>query len=145
MKPFTLSTEAAVARIRAREQELHAFVTTRLDEAVEEAAALAKIPEKSELHGVPFSLKDEWDTAGFRTTGGSYRYRDRIPTIDCSVTETFKAAGAVLIGKTNLSDLGIAPEASSYVCGSVRNPYNLERTAELRRGSGCSRRWHGCF
>jgi amidase len=118
-----------VTRIRARDPVLHAFVTTRLDEALVEAKARAQEPARSPLHGVPYSLKDYWDTAGLRTTGGSYRHRDRVPQASSPVHEVFQAAGAVLLGKTNLSDLALAPESASYVGGVCRNPHDLARSA----------------
>jgi Asp-tRNA(Asn)/Glu-tRNA(Gln) amidotransferase A subunit family amidase len=126
---FDIDVGAAVARVRAREPVIHAFITTRLEEALADARALAKEQPRSSLHGVPYSLKDEWETKGLATTSGSARYRARISTESSSVHQAFEAAGAVLIGKSNLSDLGLAPEASSYVGGVTRNPHDLSRTA----------------
>ncbi|MCA9772366.1 MAG: amidase [Myxococcales bacterium] len=138
MSNFSLDTAAAVRRIRARNSVLNAFLATRLDEALVDAERLAREPPRSALHGVPFGLKDEWDTAGFPTTGGSYRHRHRVPERDHAVFEVFDAAGAVLVGKTNLSDMGLAPEASSYVGGSVRNPRDPTRTAGGSSGGGAA-------
>jgi hypothetical protein len=129
MSPFQLTTSDAVRRIRAREKTIHAYVTTRTDEALMEAEARASETPRSLLHGVPYGLKDEWDTAGIATTGGSHRHRDRVPEVDSDVARVFREAGAVLVGKTNLSDLGLSPEASSWVGGSTRNPHDLRRTA----------------
>jgi Asp-tRNA(Asn)/Glu-tRNA(Gln) amidotransferase A subunit family amidase len=127
--PFKLKVAEAVARIRARNETLRAFITTRTDEALAEASAREREPPRSPLHGVPYSLKDQWDTAGIRTTCGSHRFRDRVPTESGAVHEAFAGAGAILLGKTNLSDLGIAPEATSFVGGATRNPHDLSRTA----------------
>jgi Asp-tRNA(Asn)/Glu-tRNA(Gln) amidotransferase A subunit family amidase len=126
---FELSTERAVSRIRARESTIHAYVTTRTDEALSEARVRAGEKPRSALHGVPYGLKDEWDTAGIATTGGSHRHRDRVPHVDSDVARVFRDSGAVLVGKTNLSDLGLSPESSSWVGGSTRNPHDLRRTA----------------
>jgi len=126
---FELDVSTAVARVRERNPVLHAFITTRLEEALADAQVLANERPRSCLHGVPYSLKDEWETEGLATTSGSARYRTRISTESSSVHRAFEAAGAVLLGKSNLSDLGIAPEASSYVGGKTRNPYDLSRTA----------------
>jgi Asp-tRNA(Asn)/Glu-tRNA(Gln) amidotransferase A subunit family amidase len=126
---FELSVEAAVDRIRARNPILNAFLTTRLDEALRDAAALSSAPPRSALHRSPYGLKDEWDTAGIPTTAGSIRHRDRVPKESSSVHQAFEAAGAVLVGKTNLSDMGLAPEATSYLGGPTRNPRDLQRTA----------------
>jgi Asp-tRNA(Asn)/Glu-tRNA(Gln) amidotransferase A subunit family amidase len=128
---FGIDVDAAVARVRERDPLIHAFITTRLEEALADAHALAKERPRSPLHGVPYSLKDEWETKGLTTTSGSARYRTRISTESSSVHRAFEAAGAVLIGKSNLSDLGIAPEASSYVGGTTRNPHGLPRSMQL--------------
>jgi len=125
---FPLTVSDAVARIRARNEQLCAFVTTRLDDALLEAEAVAKL-DPGPLRGVPYSLKDGWDTAEIVTTGGSYRFRDRVPEGSAPIYDVLRAAGAVLLGKTNLSDLSVAPEASSHVGGATRNPHNPERTA----------------
>jgi Asp-tRNA(Asn)/Glu-tRNA(Gln) amidotransferase A subunit family amidase len=126
--PFDLTVPQAVARIRERNPLLHAFISTRLDEALVEARARATEPPRSPLHGVPYSLKDQWDTKGIPTTGGSYRYRDRVPTVSSPVHTAFEAAGAVLLGKTNLSDLAMVSESASYVGGVARNPRDQGRT-----------------
>ncbi|MBI2895600.1 MAG: amidase [Deltaproteobacteria bacterium] len=119
----------AAARVRARDPMIRAFVRTRLEEALAEHAARRSEPPGSVLHGVPYSLKDMWDTAGIPTSGGSYRYRDRLPTASSPVHEVFADAGAVLLGKTNLSDMGLAPESASWVGGVTANPADLGRTA----------------
>ena len=126
---FDIDVAAAIARVRAREPLIHAFITTRLEEALADGRALAEEQPRSSLHAVPYSLKDEWETKGLPTTSGSARYRARISTESSSVHQAFEAAGAVLVGKSNLSDLGLAPEASSYVGGVTRNPHDLSRTA----------------
>ncbi len=129
MSNFTLTTESAVERIRLRNASLGTYVTTRLPEALQQSVARKAEAPRSSLHGVPYSLKDEFDTRGLRTTGGSYRHRDRIPSESCTIHEVFEDAGAILVGKSNLSDMGLPPEACSYVGGAARNPYDLSRTA----------------
>jgi Asp-tRNA(Asn)/Glu-tRNA(Gln) amidotransferase A subunit family amidase len=118
----------AVARIGARNPLLNTFVSTRFERAGREHEALLREQPRSALHAVPFSLKDTWDVAGEATTGGSYRYRSRTPATSSPVYEVFRDAGAVLLGKTNLSDLMIYPEASSYVGGVGKNPLDPSRT-----------------
>ena len=126
---FDLTVDAAIARINQRNRVLNAFITTRLDEAARDAKARSSEPARSALHGLPYSLKDEWETLGIRTTSGSARYADRISSASSTVHLAFEAAGAVLLGKSNLSDMGMAPEASSWVGGATRNPHDLARTA----------------
>jgi len=126
-RPFSLDTPSAVAAIRALDPRVKAYVSTRLDAALDEASALGAA--STPLTGVPYGLKDEWETLDLPTTGGSYRHRDRRSTADSAVHQAFRDAGAVLVGKTNLSDMGVSPEASSYVAGSTVNPYDDRRTA----------------
>jgi amidase len=123
------TVEEAISRLRQREPGLKAFVATRLDAALKDAEARRRERPRSPLHGLPYSLKDMWDVAGLPTTGGSFRYREQIAQESGPVHRAFEAAGAVLLGKTNLSDMGLAPEASSYVGGQTRNPYDPTRTA----------------
>ncbi|MBK7859552.1 MAG: amidase [Archangiaceae bacterium] len=117
------------ARIRERDRTLHAFACTRLGDAERDAAGLAKAAPRSRLHGVPYSLKDEWETVCLPTSGGSWRHRERRSTEDATVHTALQAAGAVLLGKTNMSDMGIMPEAINHLHGATLNPLNLERTA----------------
>lgn len=121
--------DEALRQIEVREAHIRAFVRTRLPEARAEAAARAAEPPRSAVHGVAYSLKDMWDTAGLQTTGGSYRFRDRVPVTSSPVHRVFERAGAVLLGKTNLSDLGMASESDSWVGGRTNNPHDPRRTA----------------
>lgn len=124
--PFSLDVATAVRRVREHDGHAHAYISTRLDRALEDA----KTPRAGSLAGVPYGLKDEFDTPDLGTTAGSWRYRDRVtPGVRSAPFRAFDDAGAVLIGKTNLSDLGLAPEASSWVGGSTRNPFDSTRTA----------------
>ena len=126
---FQLTVEQAVARVREREEAMHAFVTTRLDDALRDAKQLATQPIRSPLHALPYALKDEWETTVLPTTGGSLRHAERRPARDSLAFEVFRDAGGVLIGKTNLSDLGLAPEATNYLVGPTHNPHDLQHTA----------------
>jgi Asp-tRNA(Asn)/Glu-tRNA(Gln) amidotransferase A subunit family amidase len=118
-----------IDRIRAHEARVRCYVNTRLGDAEREARERASEPKKSALHGVPYGLKDEYDTACLPTTGGSWRHRNRTTAHDSTPARVFASAGAILLGKTNLSDMGLAPEASSYVGGVTRNPFDASRTA----------------
>jgi amidase len=127
--PFTLDVARGVERIRRHERRVRCYVSTRLDEAIAEASERASEAPRSALHGLPYGLKDEFDTRTLPTTAGSWRHRDRRTDHDSTPARVFTEAGAVLVGKTNLSDMGLAPEASSYVGGSTRNPFDHARTA----------------
>jgi Asp-tRNA(Asn)/Glu-tRNA(Gln) amidotransferase A subunit family amidase len=123
------TVEDAIARIRSRDKAVRAFVCTQLDDATRRVQEVRKAPPQTAIAGLPYSLKDLWDTAGIATTGCSHRYKDRVPTESAPIHRIFEAAGAVLLGKTNASDLGLAMESDSYVGGMTSNPHNLARTA----------------
>jgi Asp-tRNA(Asn)/Glu-tRNA(Gln) amidotransferase A subunit family amidase len=126
---FPLTVPDAARRITTRDPKIRAFVSTRLPEAHAEHELRAKQPPRSPVHGVPFALKDEWETLCLPTTAGSWRHRARRSPVDSRVMRVFDDAGAVLVGKTNLSDYGLVPESESWVGGVTRNPHDLTRTA----------------
>src|SRR5215212_10759269 len=80
------------------------------------------------LHGVPFTLKDSFDTAGVVTTVGTTGWRNRIPERDATVAARLTAAGAILLGKTNTPEFTWSDETDNDVYGRTSNPYDLERT-----------------
>lgn len=127
--PFTLETPDAIQRTRERDGTLNAYITKRLEDAQRDWEHSRDESPRSPLHGISYGLKDEWETTVLPTTAGSARHRHRIPSVSSPVYEVFNDAGAILLGKTNLSDMGLAPEATSYVGGSTRNPFDLSRTA----------------
>jgi aspartyl-tRNA(Asn)/glutamyl-tRNA(Gln) amidotransferase subunit A len=120
-------TRACLDRIELYNPKLDAFITVLGKQALAQAAQLDVERQagrvRSPLHGIPIALKDNIDTAGIRTTAGSQVYDDRVPTEDAEVTRRLSAAGAVLIGKTNLDEFA---GGISYF-GSVRNPWALDR------------------
>jgi len=118
-----LDVAAAVACARARNPELSAICTPRYE------AALAAPAGGGPLAGVPYTLKDTWDVAGLPTSLGHAPWAARTPAESGPVHRAFEAAGAVLVGKTNMGDLGITPESQSYVGGVTRNPLDPSRTA----------------
>jgi amidase len=81
------------------------------------------------LAGVPYTLKDTWDTPGMPTTGGSWRHRARVATEAAPVVQALAATGAVLLGKSNCSDLALAWESFNHLVGATRNPHDLTRSA----------------
>ncbi|MGH8011511.1 MAG: amidase [Candidatus Binataceae bacterium] len=124
-------TETYLARIRATEDKLHAYITV-----TEEAALTAAHTAESEItagrwrgpfHGVPVALKDLCYTAGIRTTGGSKILADFVPAYDATLWARLKEQGAVLLGKLNLHEFAYGITSSNPHHGFARNPYNLER------------------
>jgi aspartyl-tRNA(Asn)/glutamyl-tRNA(Gln) amidotransferase subunit A len=80
------------------------------------------------LHGVPFSVKDLVITEGVRTTFGTRLYRDNVPTEDAPMVARLKAAGAIMLGKTNTPTFGWIGATHNLIFGITRNPWNLGRT-----------------
>jgi amidase len=80
------------------------------------------------LHGFPHAVKDLVPTAGVRTTHGSPIYRDHVPAEDALLVERLKAAGAIIIGKTNTPEFGAGSQTFNPVFGVTRNPHDLTKT-----------------
>jgi aspartyl-tRNA(Asn)/glutamyl-tRNA(Gln) amidotransferase subunit A len=127
----TQLTEACLGAIRTYNPKLNAFITVLRDHALEQARDLdleqraGKL--RGPLHGIPIALKDNMDTAGIRTTAASAVFDDRVPTEDAEVARRLKAAGAVLIGKTNLHEFAMGGTSATSYYGPVRNPWALDR------------------
>jgi amidase len=121
--------ESHLERIAAVNPRVNAIVTL-LDPELALAAADAKdrIPPTGPLHGLPIAVKDLEDTAGMRTTYGSELFADHVPAEDSLVVERLRAAGAIVIGKTNTPEFGAGSQTFNPVFGATRNPYDLTRT-----------------
>ena len=127
------ATEAALARMQALEPILHAFCTPTPDLALQTArdidAALARGEEVGPLAGVPIGVKDLICTKGIRTVSGSPAYVDFVPDEDDVVVERARAAGAVILGKTNVPEFGYSGVGHSPVFPATCNPWNPGRTS----------------
>jgi amidase len=125
-------TELYLARISRHNPSLNAYCT--LDEggalrrAREADEALARGELWGPLHGVPMSIKDALETAGMRTTGGHVPLRDHVPQRDATAVARLRAAGAILLGKTNVPPLSADYRADNEIFGRTNNPWSLERT-----------------
>ncbi len=80
------------------------------------------------LHGIPLIVKDQFDVKGMPTTLGSLLFKDYYPDRDAFVTEKLRKAGAIILAKGTLGELG-GGDTHGSLFGSTRNPYDLERTA----------------
>jgi amidase len=99
-----------------------------LQEAAEADAMLARGKLKGPLHGVPMTIKDSFDTAGVLSTGGTLGRKDFIPGKDATIVARVRAAGAILLGKTNTPEFtlgGGGKGTINLVYGVTKNPYNL--------------------
>lgn len=119
-------------RIDAVNPRVNAIVTLDADRARAAAreadSALARGEALGALHGLPIAVKDLVDTAGIRTTYGSPLFADHVPTRDALLVQRLRAAGAIVIGKTNTSEFGAGSQTFNEVFGITRNPYDLART-----------------
>ena len=124
--------QAHLDRIAEVNPKLNAVVQLCADRALQEAgeadAALALGDAAGPLHGVPMTLKDSLDTEGVVSTGGTTGRRDFVPERDATVTARLRAAGAILMGKTNTPELTMAGETDNSVYGRTNNPFDLERS-----------------
>ena len=125
-------TRLFLDRIDAIDGQLNSYLTISAEEALDLAREAEKAMmngiDKGPLHGVPVSIKDLEMTKGTRTTGGSLIYRDRIPTADSTVVERIRAAGAIILGKTNTPEFGLLGHTQNLLGDHCRNPWNTELT-----------------
>lgn len=124
--------EAHLSQIEAHNPPLNAIVTLDVEGARQRAReadeALARGELWGPLHGVPFTLKDCHSTAGMRTTAGHPPLADHVPDRDGTVSNRLKAAGGILLGKTNVSQLLVDIQSDNPIFGPTNNPWRLDRT-----------------
>jgi amidase len=122
---------AMLQRIDAVNPRINAVVRLAddaLDQAKQADLDVASGHIRGPIHGLPFTIKDSFDTAGIVTTAGTIGWRDRVPTRDATVVARLKSAGGILIGKTNTPEFTWSDETDNDVYGRTSNPYDLERT-----------------
>jgi Asp-tRNA(Asn)/Glu-tRNA(Gln) amidotransferase A subunit family amidase len=124
--------EEHLRQIDSRNPEVNAFVTVLADEARAEAHARETQMTRGEplglLHGIPVTVKDSFDVAGLPTRSGS-RFRPTAPAArDAVAVARLRAAGAIILGKTNTPDLLSSYESDNFITGRSNNPWDLDRT-----------------
>ena len=128
----TQAVNGTLAAIEALDGTLHAFCTLDAAQARQTAAEvdarLARGEPVGALAGVPVAIKDLVCTRGLRTTFGSRLYASHVPDEDDVVVERLKAAGAIVIGKTNTSEFGYGAVGHNPVFATTRNPWDTTRT-----------------
>src|SRR5262250_2404786 len=122
------ATQAYLRRIDDVDFKFNAYLTVCRTEAMaaarEAEQAILRGEYRGPLHGIPVAVKDQFWTKGVRSTGGSRILADFVPEEDATVIAKLKQAGAVLLGKTNLTEFAIT--GFSHRFSTPRNPWNLE-------------------
>lgn len=120
-------------RIHKINPKINAIVTLDeeavLKEAMAKKEALSKGGPLGPLHGIPVLIKDNIFTKGMLTTFGSKLYQDFVPSEDAVLVERLKAAGAIILGKTNLPEFGLIPVTDNALFGPTSNPWDLARVS----------------
>ncbi|WP_440763856.1 amidase [Natronorubrum sp. DTA7] len=125
--------ESVLERIHERNDRTNAFVTVT-DELAHEMAeeaerAIADGEPLGPLHGVPVAIKDLDDVEGVRTTSGSLLFEDRVADSDSPFVARLKAAGAIVVGKTNTPEFGLGTTTDNRVAGSTGTPFDPDRVS----------------
>lgn len=136
-------TQALLARTDALEPQLNAFITRTREAAMDAARSaeseIARGGRRGPLHGVPFAVKDIYDTAGILTSGHSRTNIDRVPTKDSTAVARLKGAGAVLTGKLATHEFAHGGPSFDLPWPPARNPWNTAHfTGGSSSGSGAA-------
>ena len=140
LSPVELAA-AHLERIEQTDGRLNSFITLLADEAMAAAAEAEGTVQRGEyrgaLHGIPIGLKDLYYTKGVRTTVGSKIMREFVPDYDAAVTERFRDAGAVLMGKLQMHEFALGATSENPHDGPAHNPWDITRiTGGSSGGSG---------
>ncbi|NOD47600.1 MULTISPECIES: amidase [unclassified Ruegeria] len=146
LRARTLSSAEVLGAHRARIEDdkvgVNAFVTLDWDAATARAEELDKMAACGQiagpLHGLPIAIKDCFDTAGLRTTHGSKSFSDHVPSSDALHVARLRAAGAIIIGKTNTPEFTFSGQTTNFVSGTTRNPLNPEKTVAGSSGGAAA-------
>ncbi|MBS7706795.1 amidase [Chelatococcus asaccharovorans] len=125
--------ESCIARIEAVDHAVNAVVTRDFERARERAreaeAAVAKGEPLGPLHGLPIGIKDTSETGGLRTTFGSPIFKDHVPAADERFVALIRAAGGIVVGKTNVPEWAAGGNTRNPVFGATGNPFDPTRSA----------------
>ena len=134
--------EAHLAHIAQHNPKLRAIVTLDPENAYKQAKAADEALAKGEiwgpLHGVPITIKDSIETKALRTTSSYEPLADYIPKQDATVVARLRAAGAIIMGKTNTPELTTDFQTNSPLFGRTNNPWNLDYTPGGSTGGGAA-------
>ena len=134
-------TQAYLDRIDQLDFKFNAFLAISRREALEEARAAEEAIARGQylgpMHGIPVAVKDQFWTKGVRTTGGTRILADFVPDEDATIISNLRRAGAVLLGKTNMTEFAMGAGFERF--SPPRNPWNLDRrTGGSSGGSGAA-------
>ena len=122
--------EATLAEIERRQADVNAFAQVLADRALAAARdADAQRGPLPPLHGVPFSVKEQIHVAGVPSRDASLLLEPIVPPADAQVVVRLRQLGAIVVGKTNMSELALFPDSVNRVYGATRNPHDLRRSA----------------
>jgi aspartyl-tRNA(Asn)/glutamyl-tRNA(Gln) amidotransferase subunit A len=125
--------QASLQRIQELQPTLNAFITVLAKKALDDAQRADQEIKagnwKGPLHGIPVGIKDFFDTAGIETTAATAKFQNRVPNKDAVVVTRLREAGAILIGKTNMHELGMGTTSVDSFFGSVHNPWKVDHVA----------------
>ena len=121
--------ETYLERIELLDPELGAFVTVCAEHALADARVKTDAPAEAPFHGVPIAFKDLDTTAGIRTTFSSKPFAENVPDFDLAHVARTRAAGFVVLGKTNTPEFGTTAFTDSPLNGPCRTPWDLDRNA----------------
>jgi amidase len=135
-------TQRMLDRIARFNPRLNAIVTITADAALARAKAADEARARKEwwgrFHGVPCTIKDTLETAGVRTTAGSPQYTSHVPTRDAAIVARLRAAGVVIMGKTNVPPLAADWQSANPIFGVSNNPWDVTRTPGGSTGGGAA-------
>ena len=136
------ATEAYLERIPKFDQHLNSYITVTADRAMADAQRaeqeIVSGRYKGPMHGIPTAVKDQINTKGILTTGGSTILKNFVPNEDATVMSKLDAAGAVLLGKLNMSEFAMG-DAFEHPYGRPHNPWDLSRNpGTSSSGSGAA-------
>lgn len=136
------AVEASLAQIDKVEKDVHAFVTINREEALKRADEVQKLIDAGELTGplagVPMAVKDNMCTEGVLTTCGSKILGNFVPSYTAEAVKRLEAAGAVMLGKTNMDEFAMGSTTETSYYGVTRNPWNLEHVPGGSSGGSCA-------
>ena len=125
-------TQLFFDRIDELDGQLNSYITLDYENAMHSARSAEEIVMKGgpfgPLHGIPVSIKDMELTKNLRSTAGSILFKDRVPTEDSVVSERVRAAGAIILGKTNTPEFGHKGTTENLLGDACRNPWNTSYT-----------------